>query len=317
MTSESHPLISVIVACYNSADTLQRTLNSLSTRENLFKFEVVITDDGSNPPINLEQFTWNCPVGTLILESLPQNQGKPYACNAGFKISKGIYCIILDSDDEFIPEWQSVIKRALTKWPADSPICFLHAVTETGKSTGNSSGIFTREQWLNGEGNGEFAPIFKGEVARSLGYQTGCFRKICGTLSYSTMLERGPLYIHPEVIRIYHTEVEGSITKSPFTPKKSKDSYECFKATRIAVIGFDSKTFGKTMPYHSSLIFKESIYMAFGVSRIKAVLYAFSNLAVLGISRTLIVTAVSLTPRGLFEFCVQTAKNLNLLRRFG
>ena len=54
----------------------------------------------------------------------------------------------------------------------------------------------------------------------------------------------------------------------------------------------------------------------FSVSRIKSIIHAFSNLALLGLLRTLKVTAISLTPRKLFEFCVKASKNLEMLRRF-
>ena len=114
--SESIPLASVIIPCYNAAKTLTRTFCSLET-QTCDDFEVFVIDDGSTDE-------------TLVLAKKIQSESKfnveviaqehagvSAARNKGLKRARGKYIFFLDSDD--------IYHR-----------CFVEIMTGIGEKTG-------------------------------------------------------------------------------------------------------------------------------------------------------------------------------------
>lgn len=91
-------LVSVIVPCYNSENTILETL--LSIREqSITNFECIIIDDFSTDGTRkiINSFISNDKRFKLIL--LEDNHGVSYARNIGLKKAKGRYLSFLDADD--------------------------------------------------------------------------------------------------------------------------------------------------------------------------------------------------------------------------
>ncbi len=101
MRSE-HPLISVIVPCYNYAHYLSATLNSI-LEQTISDWECIIIDDGStdNTKEIAQQF---CSRDSRFIYNYQNNQGLSSARNNGIDLAKGTYIQLLDADDMISPE---------------------------------------------------------------------------------------------------------------------------------------------------------------------------------------------------------------------
>lgn len=100
MSISSKP-IALLITAYNRQERLERTLASLEAELHLL--DVVLVDDGSTPPINIDKFS-RYPIHLI---RLPENRGAMAASNAGLKfIYEKNYEFIarLDSDDVVISQ---------------------------------------------------------------------------------------------------------------------------------------------------------------------------------------------------------------------
>lgn len=90
--------ISVIMATYNRASTIERAVKSVLNQT--FKdFELVIIDDGSKDNTEVVVKAFN---DSRITYYKKENGGQSSARNYGIKRVKGRYIMFLDDDDEFI-----------------------------------------------------------------------------------------------------------------------------------------------------------------------------------------------------------------------
>lgn len=118
MNNPAPPEISVIVAAYNAAQTLERCVKSIQ-EQSLSGFEIIISDDKSQD-------------GTLELaEKLAQqdrrikiiakaeNSGPAGARNAALDIARGEWIAIVDSDDSIAPDRFEKMRRVADKTGAD------------------------------------------------------------------------------------------------------------------------------------------------------------------------------------------------------
>ncbi|MGL5615137.1 MAG: glycosyltransferase family 2 protein [Sarcina sp.] len=90
--------LSIIIPMYNSANYINRTLESLGNISNK-DFEIIIVDDGSEDDsvYVAESYLNNIEVGYKILKE--NHKGQSYARNKGIENAKGKYILFLDSDD--------------------------------------------------------------------------------------------------------------------------------------------------------------------------------------------------------------------------
>lgn len=93
----NHPLVSVIVPCYNQAGYLGEALDSV-LNQTYSNWECVIVNDGS--PDNTEEIAkLFCNKDTRYRYVSQQNMGLSSARNTGVLLSKGVYILPLDADD--------------------------------------------------------------------------------------------------------------------------------------------------------------------------------------------------------------------------
>lgn len=111
------PLVSVVVAVFNAAETLGQTLDNLllQTYANL---EIIVIDDGSTDasPAVLRQYE-----GRIRTVRQP-NGGLPAARNTGCKLAKGEFVVLMDADDFCAPDRVAIQVRALQHYP-EAVIC--------------------------------------------------------------------------------------------------------------------------------------------------------------------------------------------------
>jgi glycosyltransferase involved in cell wall biosynthesis len=114
--SHSLPVFSIVIPTYNRPDRLASCLQSLTQlsypRD---RFEVIVVDDGSSPPIApvAESFK-----STLNLTLLHQdNSGPACARNTGAAHAQGEYLVFTDDDCQPYPDWLTALETALQQQP--------------------------------------------------------------------------------------------------------------------------------------------------------------------------------------------------------
>lgn len=108
------PLVSVITACYNSAETVVETIESIQ-RQTYPCVEHIVVDDGSTDGVAelLKSYIQDSRVVFIQRE----NGGVSSARNTGFAHSRGEYIVFLDADDLLRPEYVETCLRMLTENP--------------------------------------------------------------------------------------------------------------------------------------------------------------------------------------------------------
>ncbi|MFV2072705.1 MAG: PIG-L family deacetylase [Thermoanaerobaculales bacterium] len=99
------PTISVIVRTMDRPDFLNQALASLA-ESTYRRFDVVVVNDGGQPPAPPEDF----PV-PLAVVNLPDNRGRAAAANAGIEAATGDWITFLDDDDLAEPEHLATLAR--------------------------------------------------------------------------------------------------------------------------------------------------------------------------------------------------------------
>lgn len=103
MKPSSNPLISVIIPCFNTAQYLPETLDSLFS-QTLQNFEVIAIDDGSTDNTLNILYRYQEKYQQLTVMSQENSYCMIARMNA-IKHAKGKYLVCLDSDDKLHPEF--------------------------------------------------------------------------------------------------------------------------------------------------------------------------------------------------------------------
>ncbi|HEY9721949.1 MAG TPA: glycosyltransferase family 2 protein [Oscillatoriaceae cyanobacterium] len=108
----SLPFISVIVPAYNRPDGLKALLSALAEQSYPpYRFEVLIGDDGSTPPLAEQVSVKDCPYSVRFLREA--NQGPATARNRGAREARGTILAFTDDDCLPSPEWLEAIAQTL------------------------------------------------------------------------------------------------------------------------------------------------------------------------------------------------------------
>lgn len=113
-------MISVVIPLYNKAHTIVNTLNTVFA-QTYQDFEVIIVNDGSTDNgVEVIQRNFDDPRIKIIQQ---KNAGVSAARNRGVDESKGKYIAFLDGDDEWHPDYLSIINDTISKYPQAGMIC--------------------------------------------------------------------------------------------------------------------------------------------------------------------------------------------------
>lgn len=102
--------ITIVIPAHNRHDLLQRALHSVE-RQSILPAEVIVVDDGSEPPIELDQKRC-ASIGVTVMRHSAR-RGAASARNTGLGRVATPYCMLLDSDDLLLPNAVEVSLRAL------------------------------------------------------------------------------------------------------------------------------------------------------------------------------------------------------------
>jgi len=108
--------LSVIIPCYNAAQTIAIQLTSLANQEWSEPWEIIVAENGSTDESQkiIQQFQ-NC-MSNLSMIDASAKRGQPYALNEGARAAKGESLAFCDADDETGPGWVRAIGEALTQY---------------------------------------------------------------------------------------------------------------------------------------------------------------------------------------------------------
>lgn len=108
--------MSVVIPCYNGADTLSEQLESLARQTWSGTWEVIVSDNGSNDAsvAVARRFENRLP---LKIVDAGQKQGQAYAYNQGVAASSGRYLLLCDADDVMHSGYVDAMVEALREHP--------------------------------------------------------------------------------------------------------------------------------------------------------------------------------------------------------
>ncbi len=111
-----NPIVSIIVPCYNQAQYLPETLDSVLA-QTYPNWECIIVNDGS--PDNTEEVAKQyCDEDSRFKLVLKQNGGVSSARNIGIAQSCGEYILPLDADDKISPDYLEKAVQHFNKYPS-------------------------------------------------------------------------------------------------------------------------------------------------------------------------------------------------------
>ena len=119
--------LSIIIPCYNVADYLIGTIDSLRNLKDAEDCEFIFINDGStdNTLAIIQDFA---KTDNRVLVINKKNAGVSAARNDAIQIASGLYILPLDGDDRLAPQAISIIKNSIKN--ADMLICPVQIVTE-------------------------------------------------------------------------------------------------------------------------------------------------------------------------------------------
>ena len=106
--------LSIILPCYNAADTVGTQLEALANQDGIVSpdVEVIFVENGSRDTSRAiaEQYLDRLP--NLHIVDASAHRGRPQARNAGAKAATGDVLLFCDADDEVAPGWLTAMSQA-------------------------------------------------------------------------------------------------------------------------------------------------------------------------------------------------------------
>jgi glycosyltransferase involved in cell wall biosynthesis len=155
----ANPRLSIIIPCYNCADTLEEAAASCFTQGfTAGEFEIVMVDDGSKDGTEavMEKLAAQHPEIRLAFHE--KNRGGGAARNTGIRTSKGSLVYCLDADNFFAPNALPALIKTIDTSKADGAIFakqrFFHGTDSARyeETTSPAGRIMRLEDIFNGSG---------------------------------------------------------------------------------------------------------------------------------------------------------------------
>jgi glycosyltransferase involved in cell wall biosynthesis len=108
--------VSVIIPCYNAADTISDQLEALAQQHWIEPWEVVVADNGSTDRSVAAVERYRDVLPDLHIVDASKRPGAAHARNVGARAARGTALLFCDADDEVAPGWVSAMADALAKF---------------------------------------------------------------------------------------------------------------------------------------------------------------------------------------------------------
>ena len=108
--------LSVIIPCYNAADTLAEQLEALTNQQWSEPWEIIVADNGSTDESLAIVERYRARLPQLRVVDASERRGRAYACNLGAQKAAGEAIAFCDADDEVAEGWVSAMGEALSKY---------------------------------------------------------------------------------------------------------------------------------------------------------------------------------------------------------
>lgn len=128
----TRPKVSVIITCYNLAETLPRAMDSVKA-QTYKDWEVVIVDDASPDSTPEVAATLTASDPRIRYHRNPNNLYLAGALNAGIGVARGQYILPLDADNEIAPQTLEVLAKALDERDLDIVYGKMKVIETDGK----------------------------------------------------------------------------------------------------------------------------------------------------------------------------------------
>jgi glycosyltransferase involved in cell wall biosynthesis len=215
--------LSIIMATYNRASLVHKSINSVLQQTNP-NWQLIIVDDGSSDN-TFEVISNYTNDKRIICHTYNKNRGPSYARNIGVRLSNNEYVAFLDDDDKLVPD---AVNQMLTCINEDMGLHWGHFFVcldadshqKIGKWPMDNSVITYADVLLN-RYYGEAIPLVK---RQSFEYYEFCeeFMGYERILWYSILKYLGPIKMHDKPLRLYSQDTPGGSIINPLT---IQDSY--------------------------------------------------------------------------------------------
>jgi len=135
-------LISIVIPCYNSSQTIERALLSI-INQTYKDFEIILINDASsdNSLLLIQDYIVLHPELRIHLIQNSENRGPSYTRNIGWDNAKGDYIAFLDADDQWHPDKLMTLHYFITAYP-EAALLF-HSFTLSNNSLSIKSSPLT------------------------------------------------------------------------------------------------------------------------------------------------------------------------------
>lgn len=106
--------LSVIIPCYNAAETIATQLKALANQRWAEPWEVIVSDNGSTDESLAIVERNRARLPDLKIVNASARRGAAYAKNIGARAATGDALVFCDADDEVAPGWVAAIGKALS-----------------------------------------------------------------------------------------------------------------------------------------------------------------------------------------------------------
>jgi len=108
--------LSVIIPCYNAADTIADQLDALKVQSWIEPWEIIVADNGSTDNTLTIVDQYKSQLTNLHVVSASDRKGAAHARNIGAAVAKGDLLAFCDADDVVAPGWVAAIGAGLCRW---------------------------------------------------------------------------------------------------------------------------------------------------------------------------------------------------------
>ena len=108
--------LSVIVPCFNAADTIAFQLEALAKQECSEPWEIIVVDNGSTDHTLAVIKEYQQHIPNLRFVEAPNHQGAAHARNVGASVAKSELLAFCDADDEVAPGWVAAMIKGLEEY---------------------------------------------------------------------------------------------------------------------------------------------------------------------------------------------------------